>query len=222
MWRKLGMSLSFQPFAGAWAVFACFAWVVVGSFSGAGCEWARSRQVRAIQMSAPADLELLLRAEQEYRAQLGSFTTDLGSLPLKRKDLKSVLYKFGFTVPAREKPGPRAPAALDPGRMDLDLLRASRPDIEIEYSPTTKLSAIDFARLAAFCPDCTATATKFKAIAAADLSDGASGRAWAGASGRPASEVGKRAGEGASTGQVLDLWTIDQSGTVHHLVDGLR
>ena len=157
-----------------------------------GVRWAKDRQMRNIQKAARADLDLLLRAEREFHRERGFYTTDLGSLPFKQKDLKSVLYKFGFTSPSG--PDLRGPASLDPDRADIGRLKSSRPDLEIALSPATKLESIDFATLSRFCPDCTATAEEFKAVAAANLDDDA----------------------------VLDVWTIDSRGQIRHLIDDLR
>ena len=161
----------------------------------AGCSWAKDRQLRGIQASARADLELVRTAEEAYRAQYGNYTTDFGSLPFKRKDLKSILYKFGFTSAMAAGPGIKSPAAADFSRTDLDRLKASRPDVELGYSPTTGLEKIDFTRAAALCSDCTVTdgGHLFKAIAVALLGDA----------------------------RGLDAWTIDEKGDVRHVRDGL-
>jgi hypothetical protein len=52
---------------------------------------------------------------------------------------------------------------------------------------------IPFSRMLQYCPECTATSTTFKAVAFADLFGNNN----------------------------LDIWTIDQTGNIKHLRDGL-
>jgi hypothetical protein len=104
---------------------------------------------------------------------------------------KSVIYKFGFVTPAAEQL-PDGEIHV-PARKDLDALKSARPELNIKYSSATKLDEITFDQLAPYCPDCTATVMTFKAIAAANLDDDPD----------------------------LDIWTIDQSGALRHIVDDL-
>ncbi len=146
------------------------------------------RQVQAIQVGALADLKLVADSEAAFFEKHKSYTTDLKSLGIFPKN---VVYKFGFV-----KASDASLVSLadhDPSRKDLDALKAAEPRAKIGYSPVTKLDQIDFAKLVSYCPDCTATQTTFKAIAAANLDDDA----------------------------VLDIWTIDEKGNSLHLVDDL-
>ncbi len=161
-------------------------------------QWMLDRQIRGIQLAARADLALLQERMDAFRAKNGFFTTDLAALNLDApKDLK-VLYKFGF-VTASSTEVEKATALngqavdLDPSRKDLDALKVADPKIAIEYSPTTRLDQVDFAKMGSYCVDCTATRTNFKAIAAANLDQD------------PA----------------LDVWTIDEQGNITHVVDDL-
>ena len=86
-----------------------------------------------------------------------------------------------------------ASESVDPSRKDLDALLKSDPKLKIEYSPLTKLKDIEFDKLASYCPDCTAGPAGFKAVAAANLDDD----------------------------PVLDVWTIDETGRVTHVVNDL-
>lgn len=189
------------------ATVAGVIWAAVG-----GSQWAHRRQLVAIQSGARADLELVAKAEKEFHAKYGFYTTDLKALNLWPK---RVLYAFGFVKPATFKEaqgnitegGPEA--SWDPEMRTITRLAARRaedaiakakadpaykPDAPILLSPLTKVSLVDFDRLISYCPDCTATKTSFKMIAAANLDDD----------------------------PVLDVWTIDQDGTVRHLIDDLQ
>lgn len=183
-------------------------WAVLG-----GSEWARVRQLRATQMVARADLELVAEAEKRFHEAHGFYTTDLKALNLWPK---RVLYAFGFVKPSAHSAAqlattglPDGVTALNPELRTIARLAEQRatdavakakadptykPDAPIILSPITKISSIDFDRLVSFCPDCTATKDTFKVIAAADL----------------------------DADPVLDVWTIDQTGTIRHLIDDLK
>jgi hypothetical protein len=142
------------------------------------------RHLQAIQDAAAVDLQLLKTQEYIFFKLHGAYTTDLKSLAIVPK---TALYKFGFIQAGSDKAGDQM---VDPKRKDLDALKASDPNISIEYSPATHLEDIDFNKLASFCTDCTATATRFKAISAAQFDDSS-----------------------------LDVWTIDDHGTLVHVVN---
>jgi hypothetical protein len=146
----------------------------------------------SIQTAARADLDLLRKAEDAFRERNGIYTTDIVSLSLEPK---FVYYKFGFVTPAT--PNTEAlnfPEPLQPERSDLDALKSAKPKLELEYAEETKLTSIKISELTNFCSDCTATKDTFKAIAAANLDDDPD----------------------------LDIWTIDQTGTVTHIQDDLK
>jgi hypothetical protein len=90
-------------------------------------------------------------------------------------------------------PGDVREAGVEPETRDLDRLKASLPKLEMNFSPVTKLASIDFDSLVGKCPDCTASRDTFKAIAVANLDQD----------------------------DTLDVWTIDQAGSVTHVTDDL-
>jgi hypothetical protein len=179
-------------------------WAVAG-----GSEWARKRQLSAIQSVARADLALVAEAEARFHKLHGFYTTDLKALNLWPK---RVLYAFGFVKPALFKEatvGENGTETWDPEMRTIGKLATRRsddavakskadptykPDAPIVLSPLTKIESIEFDRLVSYCPDCTATKDTFKVIAVADL----------------------------DSDPVLDVWTIDQTGTVTHLIDDLQ
>ena len=150
--------------------------------------------MRAIQAGAKADLQLLAEAQAAFRKEYGFYSSDLGSLPFRRKDLKNVLYKFGFIAVKAPPVGAKLPIVYDPSRIDLDALRAARKDIVIGYSDATRIETVDLKSLAAAFPDCVAGDSSFKAIAAANLDDDAD----------------------------LDVWTLDSAGNLVHANDDLK
>jgi hypothetical protein len=146
------------------------------------------RQIAMVQQAVLTDLHLILDKEREFYAKNGFYTTDLKSLGISAK---KVLYKFGFVAPSEviaERP------ELNPEIKDLDALKAALPDMPMDFSPLTRLNAIKFDRLTSYCMDCTATLTRFKAIAAANLDDD----------------------------PVLDVWTIDEQGAISHVINDLK
>lgn len=188
---------------GAVIVLLTMIGVIWGVTGGAG--WAKRRQLKAIQVVARADLDLVFQAQEKFHKKYGFYTTDLKALELWPK---RVLYAFGFVKAAsfkeaRENPEwnpelrtiaqlaeQRAQDAIAKAKAD----RSYKPDAPIVVSPLTEVKSIDFDRLISFCPDCTATKTTFKMIAAANL----------------------------DSDPVLDVWTIDQTGQVQHLIDDLK
>lgn len=191
---------------GALIVLITVAGVVWAATGGAG--WAKLRQQKAVQMAAKADLLLVADAQKEFFKTHGFYTTDLKALNLWPK---RVLYAFGFVKPASFKEATvgasgtetwnpemrtilqlakqRAEDAIEKAKND----RNFKPDAPIVLSPMTGIKDIDFNRLISFCPDCTATKTTFKVIAAANL----------------------------DKDPVLDVWTIDQDGNIRHVIDDL-
>jgi hypothetical protein len=180
---------------------------VIWAVSG-GSEWAKNRQMRAIQSAVKADLLLVAEAEKRFHEKNGFYTTDLKALNLWPK---RVLYAFGFVKPSGPQTitTPTGDQSLDPELRTIGRLAARRsddavakakadpsykPDAPILLSPLTKIAAIDFVRLISFCPDCTAGKDSFKLIAAADL----------------------------DSDPVLDVWTIDQDGNIRHMIDDLQ
>lgn len=147
----------------------------------------RERQIHAIQQGVHVDLRLIASAEKAFYEKHGAYTTDLAALSIAPK---KVLYKFGFVAPSGTIEGVEG---LEPSRLDLDALKASNSKLQIDYSPVTKLNSIQIKDLATVCPDCTATQTGFKAIAAANLDED----------------------------PTLDVWTIDDKGTIVHVVNDL-
>lgn len=154
-----------------------------------GCSFFKRRQIQGIQLGAKVDLKLIYDKQRVFHEKNGFYTTDLAALEIWPK---MVLYKFGFVQAAAVDVG--TIPDLDPSRKDLDALKKSKPNWKLEYSPVTKLNQFDFHRLISFCPDCTATKTTFKAVAAANLDEDA----------------------------VLDVWTVDHTGKMQHLVDDLQ
>ncbi len=182
---------------------AAVIWAAAG-----GSEWAKNRQMSAIQSAARADLMLVAEAEKRFQETHGFYTTDLKALNLWPK---RVLYAFGFVKPSSPQviTTPEGEVSLDPEMRTIGKLAARRaddaieksktdpnikPDAPILLSPLTKVASIDFQRLISFCPDCTATKNSFKVIAAADLDND----------------------------PVLDVWTIDHDGNVRHMIDDLQ
>lgn len=161
-------------------------------------DWMRERRAQGIQAAVHADLEMIHERELDFLQKNGFFTTDLAALSLDVPKPLAVLYKFGFVRAATDNP-PKAvaldgtPLDLDPARMNLDLLLAVNPKLEIALSPTTQLEKIQFSNLASYCADCTATRTTFKIVAAANL----------------------------DRDPVLDVWTIDEKGEIIHVVNDL-
>lgn len=192
---------------GALIVLITVAGVVWAATGGAG--WAKMRQQKAIQTAAKADLLLVAEAQKEFFKTHGFYTTDLKALNLWPK---RVLYAFGFVKPANFKEatvGTSGTETWNPEMRTITQLAAQRahdaiekaksdpgfkPDAPILLSPMTGIADIDFNRLISFCPDCTATKTTFKVIAAANL----------------------------DKDPVLDVWTMDQDGNVRHLIDDLK
>ena len=170
--------------------------VLVASFFTFACSCAKHYATNGIQAAVAVDLNLIYQQERAFHARYGVYTTDLVAL---KAAPPSVLYKFGFVRAASLKALTKAetsplPADLDNAMKDLDAVKAAHKDFVIEYSPSTKLATFTFDKLSAFCSDCTATATTFKAIAAANLDDD----------------------------PILDVWTIDQNGKIQHLIDDLK
>lgn len=123
-------------------------------------------------------MQLLASAEEAFRRERGFYSSDLASLPFRRKDLKQVLYKFGFVGPTAPPAGAKLPAGHDPSRVDLDKLKAALKDVPIEYSETTRLATVDMSAAKALCPDCVVGRDSFKALAVANLDDDPDLDAW--------------------------------------------
>jgi hypothetical protein len=174
-------------------------WGVTG-----GNVWAKKRQLKAIQQVVRADLELVQAAQIKFYKTHGFYTTDLGALELWPK---RVMYAFGFvkaaSFPEATQNGfdpemrdiiklaaKRAQDAIDKAKAD----RSYKPDAPIVLSPLTQIRKMDFDRLSSFCPDCTATKSGYKMVAAANLDDDS----------------------------ILDVWTIDHTGKIEHLIDDLK
>lgn len=174
-------------------------WGVTG-----GNVWAKKRQLKAVQQVVRADLELVHAAQTKFFKTHGFYTTDLNALELWPK---RVMYAFGFVKPASfpeaaqdgfdpemrdiiKLAAKRAQDAIDKAKAD----RSYKPDAPIILSPMTQIRNMDFDRLSSFCPDCTATKTGYKMIAAANLDDDS----------------------------ILDVWTIDHTGKIEHLIDDLK
>ena len=160
--------------------------------------WMHERQARGAQTTARADLDLIFRRETDFKTKNGFYTTDLAALSLYMPKQLMVLYKFGFVAQTNDA-GKKATAlsgeeiTLDPSRSNLDLLKKALPKLEVFLSGMTKLDDFDFSNMGSYCADCTATADRFKAVAAANLDND----------------------------PTLDVWTIDQNGVVVHVVDDL-
>ena len=131
---------------------------------------------------------MLAQAEDKFKATYGFYTTDLIAMHLTPK---TALSKFGFSYASEPHPEVQN---LDNTRKDLDAVKAAIPRLEINYSPVTRLDAIDFAKATVYCPDCTATATTFRAMAITNLDDDAD----------------------------LDIWTIDQNKKLVHVNNDLK
>jgi hypothetical protein len=196
---------------GAVIVLLTMVGVIWGVTGGAG--WAKQRQLKAIQVAVRADLDLVFQAQQKFYKEHGFYTTDLKALELWPK---RVLYAFGFVKAASFKEATdgvtsssMGDSKWNPEMRTIAMLAAQRsqdaidkaksdpgykPDAPIILSPMTQVKSIDFDRLISFCPDCTATKTTFKMVAAANL----------------------------DSDPVLDVWTIDQTGTIQHLIDDLK
>lgn len=143
-----------------------------------------------IQQGARADLDLIFKAEKSFKERFGYYTTDLVSLGVAPK---YVLYKVGFVRPMAKEEAGLPVTGHDPFRINLDLVKQAKPDAPIAYSRQTRLDEIDLSTLASLCTNCTATASTFRAIAAANLDDDPD----------------------------LDVWTVDHEGKIEHLVNDL-
>ena len=196
---------------GAVIVLLTMVGVIWGVTGGAG--WAKQRQLKAIQVAVRADLDLVFQAQQKFYKEHGFYTTDLKALELWPK---RVLYAFGFVKAASFKEATdgvtsssMGDSKWNPEMRTIAMLAAQRsqdaidkaksdpgykPDAPIILSPMTQVKSIDFDRLISFCPDCTATKTTFKMVAAANL----------------------------DSDPVLDVWTIDHTGAIQHLIDDLK
>ena len=145
-----------------------------------------------LQSAAEGDLLFLARAEKDFKAKHGFYTTDFNALIIMPK---VVIYKFGFARPSEPNTSLDGPTfQLRPELKDLDALKAALPQLDLKFSPVTKLETIQFDEAAKACPDCTATRDTFKALAVAYLNDETK----------------------------LDIWTIDEKGEIKHLSDGLK
>ena len=167
-------------------ISACF--LLVGlSFFSFYSKFFRDRQMSAVRQAARVDLELIFKGEMAFHKVYGYYTSDLSALGLKPK---KAIYKVGFVAPSPAHPELKG---LDPSRMDLDKWKAAVPQLELDYSPLTKISEIDFSSLKALYPDCVATDQSFKILAVGDV-DPAPG---------------------------YDIWTLDDHGTlIHARTDG--
>lgn len=154
-----------------------------------GSTWLAHRQIFAIQRVARADLLLMYEAERQFFNEHGHYTTDMKAL---RVFPKKVMFAFGFTKPANFTKE-LARAGAEP-QVDNVVKLGEALKLDFGYSPKTKVREISWAELAAVCPDCTATESGYKVIAAANLDDDPQ----------------------------LDIWTIDQDGHIEHLKDDLR
>jgi hypothetical protein len=152
----------------------------------------RATQIRSIQNGARADLQMVFERERKFHEIFGTYTTDLNALALAPK---IALYKVGFVRAADGLPEVKSTEFTHrPELKDYDALKAALPKLELQYSPVTRLSEISLSALEGVCADCTATASTFKALAAANLDGDAD----------------------------LDLWSIDQDGKVAHVFDDLK
>lgn len=171
-----------------------------------GSEFMKERQIRMIQRSAVADLELVSDALHAFKSENGFFTTDLKALKIWPK---YALYAFGFTKDSEHSSEQISTLSLNPSIRTLnklvetrtqDAIEASKRDrnilpvAPIKLSPVTRVRSIELDELAPLCPDCTATKDSFKVLVAAQLDEDSE----------------------------LDLWTIDQDGVVNHLSDDLK
>lgn len=144
-----------------------------------------------IQAAARADLALIANAQKSFKERFGTYTTDLVSLGIAPK---YVYYKIGFVKSMATEASDVPVPGHDPTRMDLDAVKKARPTARIGLSEQTGLDKIDFASLDSFCPDCTATADTFRAMAVANLDED----------------------------ETLDVWTVDHEGKIDHLSDDLK
>ncbi|MBL7688107.1 MAG: hypothetical protein JNJ49_08725 [Bdellovibrionaceae bacterium] len=162
---------------------------------GGGARWAKARQMRAIQEVATADLQLIVESEKRFFEQNGFYTTDLAALKVLPK---KVLYAFGFVSPAKFPEASSKPEWNPEMRTIVRLVDSMKDDPKwaehIGLSPATRVRSIDFDRLISYCPDCTATKTSFKAVAAANLDDD----------------------------PVLDVWIVNEKNEVQHVLDDLK
>ncbi len=179
-----------------------------------GCNrFFRNYQLKAIQAGVQVDLNLFLQTEKDFHKRFGFYTTDLGALRIAPEN---ALYKLGFTKAAsldlssakirelkkklasKSDPGLQADLTilekLNPNAKDLDAVIEAHKDWIVKYSPVTQLEKINFAQMEGVCADCTATAETFKALAVAHLDND----------------------------PTLDIWTIDETGKIQHLSNGLR
>jgi hypothetical protein len=138
------------------------------------------RRVELIQTGAATDLRLIATQEARFYKEHRYYTTDFNQLGIVPK---AVLYKTGFVRESPPQPG------TDPSIKDLDILKTHFPKLQIDYSSENKLDQIDISKLQNLCPDCTATQSHFRVLAAAHL-DGA---------------------------DELDIWTIDDNGQILHV-----
>lgn len=174
-----------------WILGLIFSLFVIVGFVRLAQKYGASQGHSSLQMAARADLSLLLQAEKAFHQQFGFYTTDLASLNLEPK---YAFYKFGFVKAAAVGALERDKLpTIDSSRKDLDLLVAARPELNIGLSDETRLADIPFASLASYCPNCTAETNKFTALAAANL----------------------------DSDSTLDVWTIDQDGQLHQVVNDL-
>jgi hypothetical protein len=151
----------------------------------------RLTQIRSIQNGARADLQMIFEKETKFHAQFGTYTTDLNAMGVAPK---IALYKLGFVRAAESLPEIKSPDFIHrPELKDYDALKAAIPNLEIAFSPVTKLSEISLSALENICADCTANQSRFRAIAAANL----------------------------DADSDLDVWTIDQNGLVVHVTNDL-
>jgi hypothetical protein len=154
-------------------------------------DFMKERQKKALQQAVFVDLRLMAEKQAAFHQAYGFYTTDLNAIGIAPK---MVIYKIGFVTASKHEfelhPEKAAELNLNPEVKDLDLLKQAIPKLKMEYSPLTRLDSIDISRLASYCPDCTATASGFKAIAAANLDDD----------------------------DDLDIWTIDEKGQIVHVL----
>ncbi len=171
-------------------VFHLFAALVAGCFLMVGLSFFsfynnffKARQMSVVKEAARVDLAMFFGGEQAFHKAFGYYTSDLSALGLKPK---KAIYKIGFVGASPAHPELKG---LEPSRMDLDKWKAAVPALELDYSPLTKLTEIDFQKLKSVCADCVATDQTFKLMAVADI-DPAPG---------------------------YDVWTMDDHGDLVHL-----
>ena len=163
-------------------IAACFLMVGLSFFSFYR-NFFHDRQMAVVKEAARVDLAMFYAGEQAFHKSFGYYTSDLSALGLKPK---KAIYKVGFVAASPAHPELKG---LEPSRMDLDKWKAADPKLELDYSPLTKLSEIDFQSLKSICSDCVATDQSFKLMAVGDI-DPAPG---------------------------YDVWTMDDKGVVTHL-----